>query len=70
LQSTEAPGPYEVKQLANVLIRILGLSVCVHTIPSLVSAHAVAAAVHVAIGIALIAKSQTVAEFLFKTEEE
>jgi hypothetical protein len=77
------------KQLANVLIKILGLSVFVHGIPSIITGlytvlqirnvgpqsgfywlYPLSPVVLVAIGIYLIVKSQDVAAFLFKDENE
>jgi hypothetical protein len=71
------------KQMANVLVKILGLSVLVFSIPeilrgmlSLVRAgrvslvDPVAAVVFVAIGIYLILKSRKVVELLFKNDGE
>ncbi len=73
------------KQLTNVLIKMLGLSLCVHAIPSLVNAfltpliqsgigshsfYWAGSVVSFGIGIYLIVKSRTVAEWLFKGEEE
>ena len=80
------------KPLANVLIKVLGLSVCLHAIPSCVSgilegaiqlnkspqwlaiipmvAYGIGAAVQAVVGIIIIAKSQTVAGWLFKNDDE
>jgi hypothetical protein len=64
------------KQLANVLIKILGLSILVESIPAVVTGLFrsgtifVSLLVSVALGICLILKSRDVAGFLFKDEEE
>jgi len=80
------------RQLANVLIKMLGLSVCLYAIPSCVSgilvavmrpynssggaeflrigSYAIGAGVQFAIGIAIIASSQKVADWLFKSDDE
>lgn len=78
----------KTKQLANVLIKILGLSVLVHSIPTIITGlfnivrargvgspgdywfYPVSSVVLAAIGIYLIVKSQDVAAFLFKGENE
>ena len=76
----------KTKQLANVLIKILGLSVCVHAVPnlffgffSLVRAtggsesnwfYLLPSLLLVVIGIYLIVRSRNVAACLFKGEEE
>lgn len=72
-------------QLANVLIKILGLSLCaqsaMHVVTGIFTTLAssrgpfvwinfVSGAILAAIGIFLIAKSQDVARFLFKNEDE
>lgn len=79
------------KQLANVLIKMLGLSVCLYAIPSSVAgiligvkqsmttngsdealrigSYAIGAGVQLAIGIAIIAMSQTIAGWMFKNDE-
>lgn len=81
------------RQLANVLVKMLGLSVCLYAIPSCVSgilvavtrpeaigsssaaavlhiiAYPIGAAVQFAIGIAIIIKSQTIAGWMFKGDE-
>ena len=64
------------KQLANVLIKILGLSILVHDIPGVFTVlysnlpNFLLLAVSVALGIFLIVKSRAIAEFLFKNEDE
>jgi hypothetical protein len=79
------------KQLANVLIKMLGLSICVYAIPSFVegvlvmlsgkpptyfvtvlgiSATAMSAIVQVIVGIVIITKSQKIAGWMFKSEDE
>lgn len=82
------------KQLANVLLKILGFSVCLYAIPSCVSgilvamtrpeatgsnqvaavlhilAYPIGAAVQFAIGITIIVKSQTVAGWMFKSDQD
>lgn len=79
------------KQLANVLIKMLGLSVCLYAIPSCVSGilfavirpqpssegmeamriitYAIGAGFQSVIGIAIIAMSQTIAGWMFKSDE-
>jgi hypothetical protein len=80
------------KQLANVLIKILGLYICLLAIPEVFSgiaaaflraagaskvdegmwifSNAIGAAVQAAIGIFIITKSQKIAAFWFKAEDE
>jgi hypothetical protein len=83
------------KQLANVLIKVLGLSVCLYAIPSCVSgilrgisqfaqfensqkwltvipviAYGIGAAVQAVIGLVIIAKSQNIAGWMFKDDDE
>ena len=65
------------KQLANVLIKVLGLYFCLGDIPRLVSGlmanmggYEVGNALQMALGIYLIAKSRPLAEFWFKDEAE
>jgi hypothetical protein len=79
------------KQLANVLIKMLGLSICVYAIPSFVegvlvmlsgkpptyfvtvlgiSATAMTAIVQAIVGILIITKSQKIAGWMFKSEDE
>src|ERR1039457_1325593 len=73
------------KQLANVLSKILGLSLCAQSVMHLVTGmfnilarskmpfvciNFVSAALLVAIGIALIFKGREVSGFLFKNEDE
>jgi hypothetical protein len=83
------------KQLANVLIKIVGLYVCLLAIPSCVAGilygfsafgmktdttgmaifmrmgnYAIGAAIQAAVGIVLIAKSQKVAGWMFKSDED
>ena len=73
------------KQLANVLSKILGLSLCAQSVMHLVTGmfnilasvkmpfvwiNFVSAAILAAIGIFLIFKSRDVAGFLFKNEDE
>ena len=80
------------KQLANVLIKILGLSICLYAIPNCISgilvpltqlgetkwdiavirifSYAIGSSVQVVVGIIIIAKSQTIAGWLFKGEDE
>ena len=79
------------KQLANVLIKVLGLYICLLAIPSCVSgiivaiihpdtagvvetlrigSYAIGAGVQFVIGIAIIAKSQTVTGWMFKSDED
>ena len=73
------------KQLANVLIKILGLSLCVQSVMHVVTgifnilassrmpflwANFVSGAILAAIGISLIVKSRDVAGVLFKNEDE
>jgi hypothetical protein len=74
------------KQLANVLIKILGLSILVHAIPSFVTglleimrmmrldfsplAVLFSPVVLAVLGIVLIVRSRDIAEFLFKNEGE
>lgn len=80
------------KQLANVLIKMLGLSVCLYAIPSCISgilegvvhlkdsphwlaiiplvSYSIGAAIQAAVGLVIIAKSQTVAGWMFKNEDE
>lgn len=80
------------KQLANVLIKMMGLSVCLYAIPSCVSgiiiavmqpqnsnwgievmrivSYAIGAGVQLAIGIAIIAMSQKISGWLFKSDDE
>jgi hypothetical protein len=80
------------RQLANVLIKILGLSVCLYAIPSCVSGiivalmqphgsrsgfelmglsyYAVGAVVQFAIGLVIISISQTIAGWMFKSDDE
>ena len=76
----------KTKQLANVLIKILGLSECVQSviyifgmIINTIENHFAASfpwvifltgAIHAAIGIFFIVKSRDVAGFLFKNEDE
>jgi len=73
------------KQLANVLIKILGLSLCTQSVMHGVSGilnilansrmpfvwiNFVSGAILAAIGISLIVKSRDVSGFLFKNEDE
>ena len=64
------------KQLANVLIKILGLSMLVHDIPGFLTvaymslANFLVLAVSAALGVFLIVKSRDIAEFLFKNEAD
>jgi len=80
------------KQLANVLIKMLGLSVCLYAIPNCVSgmivgihhlqnfpqlvsivpvvSYAIGAAIQVVVGLVIIAKSQKVAGWMFKSDED
>jgi len=64
------------KQLANVLIKILGLSILVHDAPGFITvlfsppANALVLAVSAALGVFLMVKSRDIAEFLFKTDDE
>ncbi len=61
------------KQLANVLIKVLGLYFCVSDIPGLISGmgnYALGNAVQLVVGIYLIAKSRQLAEFWFKDNAE
>lgn len=76
----------KTKQLANVLIKILGLSVVVHSIPALITAllstmqlraasggyslYPISTVVLAVLGICLIVKSRCVADLLMKNEEE
>jgi len=80
------------RQLANVLFKVLGFSVCLYAIPSCVSgiiiafmqpqtsgwgtevlrivSYAIGAGVQVAIGVAIIAMSQKISGWLFKSDDE
>ena len=64
------------KQLANVLIKILGLSVLVHSIPGVLGVwygslfNSLQQVIMPVLGIWLIVKSRDIAEFLFKNEED
>ena len=80
------------RQLANVLFKVLGFSVCLYAIPSCVSgimialtqpqtsgwsievmrivSYSVGAGVQLAIGIAIIAMSQKISGWLFKSDDE
>jgi hypothetical protein len=79
------------KQLANVLIKMLGLSLFIYAIPNFaegffvmisgkpsadfvtflgISITALVAIVQIIVGIVIIAKSQKIADFLFKNEDE
>jgi hypothetical protein len=68
------------KQLANVLIKILGLFVLINAIPTILGAlmfvqqlhsiHIVPTLVIIGIGIYLIVRSRDVAALLFKTDDE
>jgi cytochrome c biogenesis protein CcdA len=82
------------KQLANVLIKILGLYICLGAIPGCVSgilvglsslgllktdptgmvmrmvSYSIGYAVEAVVGILIIVKSQKIAEFWFKNEDE
>ena len=80
------------RQLANVLIKVLGLSICLYAIPECVSGiliamsplgpskwdttiirtvfYAAGAGVQAAVGVFIIIKSQKIAEFWFKNEDE
>jgi len=64
------------KQLANVLIKILGLSLVVHGIPGVIGVwysslfNGLQLVLLPALGIFLIVKSRVIAEFLFKNEDE
>jgi succinate dehydrogenase hydrophobic anchor subunit len=73
------------KQLANVLIKLLGLSLCAQSVMHflsglwniftdtrrpIISFNFLSGAVLVAIGIFLVIKSRDVAGFLFKNEED
>ena len=75
----------KTKQLANVLIKVLGLSICAQSVTHFVTgiftllatsrgpfllANFVLGAVMAGIGIFLIAKSRDVAGFLFKNDDE
>ena len=75
----------KTKQLANVLIKILGLSVCTQSVMHFLSAiinmfassrmpfmwtNFVSGTILVLLGICLIVKSRCVTELLFKNEEE
>ncbi len=72
-------------QLANVLIRILGLSVLIHSIPGIISAlanfgragmvggveaYSLSSILMAVVGFLLISNSRTVTERLFKNEPE
>jgi hypothetical protein len=80
------------KQLANVLIKMLGLSVCLYAIPSCISgmlrgivqmhnspqwlvivpvvSYGIGAAIQAGVGLVIIAKSQRVAGWMFKSDED
>jgi hypothetical protein len=80
------------KQLANVLIKMLGLSVCLYAIPSCISgilygvshlkdspqwlaiipmvSYAIGAAIQAVVGLVIIAKSQKIAGWMFKNDDE
>ena len=64
------------KQLANVLIKIVGLSMVVHDIPGFLTVpymtvpNFLIMAVSVALGIFLIVKSRDITAFLFKNEDD
>lgn len=82
------------KQLANVLTKMLGFSVCLYAIPSCVSgivlavtrpdamdsnsaaavlhiiAYPIGAAVQFALGITIIVKSQTIAGWMFASDQD
>jgi hypothetical protein len=80
------------KQLANVLIKILGLWVCLDAIPNCISgilfgvsqlkdspkwiavipmvSYAIGAAVQAVVGVVIIAKSEKIAGWMFKSDDE
>jgi hypothetical protein len=79
------PRNMKSKQLANVLIKILGLSLCAQSVMHLITGifstlassrgpfvwiNFVSGAILAAIGISLIVTSRNIAGFLFKNEDE
>ena len=80
------------RQLANVLFKVLGFSVCLYAIPNCVSgiivavmqprtsgggieatriiSYAIGAGVQLAIGVTIIAMSQKISAWLFKSDDE